>query len=218
MTGYVNQDGQGNYDFCLFELSTSGEVVWSKTYGGIDSEKAYSVAQALDGYVLVGDRQSSETSTDAWIIKTDPAGNTVWDRHVFGLAADSPTYITTSHDGGYLVAGFTFSFGEGERDFWLLKISSQGKVEFSVTHGNAAFQEAYSVTETADNAYVMFGWTDPMDQPSLIGAATYDFYAVKLCVPTANQGISNMQIIAVITAITIPITLFLLFRLRAHKK
>jgi hypothetical protein len=185
--GYVDTENSGNYDFYLLKVDLDGEV-WNKTYVGTDSEKAYSLAKVVDGYVIVGERQSSVTGTDAWVVKVDSQGNRLWDKTVCGADADSPAYITPARDGGYLITGFTFSFGEGQRDFWLLKITDQGEVVFSCTHGDEAFQEAYCVIEASDNKYLLVGWTDPPNQPELIGKATYDFYVVCLSVTQSSES------------------------------
>jgi len=218
LAGYIDTQGDNNYDFYILKVQADGHMVWNKTYGGAQSEKAYAMARAVDGYVLVGEIESPETTTDAWVLKVDDNGNMLWNKTVGGKNADSPAYITPSKDGGYLVAGFTFSFGEGQRDFWLFKISDQGQVLFSCTQGNGAFQEAYSVIETGDNAYVMVGWTDPMGQPALISKAVYDFYVVKLSVPQSN-GPSTFQFIAyAVPVFVLLITLLLLFKLRTERK
>ena len=193
MAGYTDSKGDGNYDFYLLELNASGDMVWNNTYGGEGSQKAYSIAKANDGYVVVGDIQLPNSATDAWVLKVDLAGNVLWNKSVGGKDADSAAYATTSKDGGYLVAGFTFSFGAGNRDFWLFKISDSGEVLWSCTQGDKGFQEAYSVIET-DNTYVMVGWTDPIGQPALIGKATYDFSIVKLGVPQNSSDLPNFQL------------------------
>ncbi len=220
VAGYTDSKGDGNYDFYLLELSTSGNVVWNQTYGGTGSQKAYSITQASDGYVVVGDIQSPNSATHAWVTKVNLAGNLVWNKAVGGKDADSPAYVTTSKDGGYLVAGFTFSFGAGNRDFWLFKINDAGQVLWSCTQGDPGFQEAYSVIEAGNNSYVMVGWTDPPGQPALIGKATYDFYIVKLSPAQDSAGLSSFQFIAYAVAIfaVLMVTLLLLFKLHTKGK
>lgn len=218
--GYTDTTGDNNYDFYLLKIQPDGTLVWNKTYGGAESEKAYSMTKAADGYVLVGEIESSITSTDAWVLKVDANGDAVWNKSVGGKQADSPAYITPAKDGGYLVAGFTFSFGAGQRDFWLFKITDQGQIQFSCTQGNSAFQEAYSVLETGNDTYIMVGWTDPPTQPELIGKATYDFYVVEFSVPEITVCISSFQIIAyaaVITGVFLA-TMLLVHKLRSKEK
>jgi hypothetical protein len=219
MAGYVDSKGNGNYNFYLLELNAIGDIVWNNTYGGEGSQKAYSIAKANDGYVVVGDIQLPNSATDAWVLKVDLAGNVLWNKSVGGKDADSAAHVTTVMDGGYLVAGFTFSFGEGNRDFWLFKISDSGEVLWSCTQGDKGFQEAYAVIE-ADNAYVMVGWTDPIGQTALIGKATYDFSIVKLGVPQNSSGLPNFQLttyIALAIAVSLIILILLFIRIAKGK-
>ena len=194
VAGYMDSNGDGNYDFYLLKIDPNGNMVWNRTYDAGESTKAYSMAKAADGYLLAGEIESPTTSTDAWVLKVDLNGNVMWNRAVGGKLADSPAYITQAKDGGYLVAGFTFSFGAGNRDFWLFKISDQGQVEFSCTQGDEGYQEAYCVIQTGSNQYLMVGWTDPPGQPALIGKATYDFYVVELSVPQSSNTPSSFQL------------------------
>jgi len=218
--GYMNK-GDSNYDFLLVKISPSGNMIWNKTYGGAESEKAYSIARAPGGYVSVGDVNCLVSSIDAWVLKVDENGNSLWNQTVGGKQTDSPAYVTPAKDGGYLVAGFTFSFGMGNRDFWLFKISDQGQVQFSLTQGNAGYQEAYSVLETGTNSYVMVGWTDPIGHPALVGKATYDFYVIKISVVSSSSGVSSFQFIfytATIVAVSTVSSLLVSKLLRGEKK
>jgi hypothetical protein len=191
LAGYTDLPNANNYDFYLLKIQPEGTLVWNRTYGTVESEKAYSMTKASDGYVLVGEVESQTTATDAWVLKVDFNGNIVWARTVGGKAADSPAYVTQSKDGGYLVAGFTFSFGHGQRDLWFFKINDLGQVLFSCTQGDAGFQEVYSLIETKNSSYFMAGWTDPPGQPALIGKKMYDFFVTEITEPkTASRFLS----------------------------
>jgi hypothetical protein len=217
LAGYTDLPGGNNYDFYLLKIQPDSGMVWNKTYGGVQNEKAYSMTKAVDGYVLVGEIESQTASTDAWFLKVDENGNKVWARTVGGKDADSPAYVTKSKDGGYLVAGFTFSFGQGQRDFWLFKISDQGQIIFSCTQGDAGFQEAYCVIEKS-NSFVMVGWTDPIGQPALIGKKMYDFYITELSISQNGDGTLDLQFTdyVIIVFPILLLALFLMFKL--HKK
>jgi hypothetical protein len=217
--GYTDQKGDGNYDFSLLKIQPDGTLAWNRTYGAAESDKAYSLTRASDGYILVGDIASKTTSTDAWVLKVDLSGNLVWNKTVGGKEADSPSYVTQGKDGGYLVAGFTFSFGAGNRDFWLFKISDQGQVAFSYTRGDKAFQESYGVIDSGDNSYVMVGWTDPIGRDDLIGKATYDFSIVELSSQQGSNGLSEQQAAAyAVVVIAALLITFILVKLRKIKK
>jgi hypothetical protein len=156
--------------------------LWSKTYGGPQSDKAYAITPSAGGCVIAGDTRSKGAGdSDAWVIKIDLNGNLLWEKTVGGKDFDAPTCVTFTPDGGYLVGGTTFSFGNGQRDFWLFKIDDAGKVLWSCTVGRSNYEEAYVVlqaagNEHAENEFFMAGWTNS------IGEGRYDFYAVTLAV------------------------------------
>ncbi len=175
--GYVDSNGNGDYDFLTLKLDKDGNLLWNKTYGGLQSDKAYSLTSTANGCVIAGDTRSKGAGDcDAWIIKIDLDGNLLWDQTAGGDKFDSPTCIITSPNGDdYLVAGTTFSFGNGQRDFWLFKVSDAGKVLGTCTIGRSDYEEAYAVLSAGGNDYVLAGWTN-----SVVSSGRYDFYIVKV--------------------------------------
>jgi hypothetical protein len=218
VAGYTNSMGNGDYDFLLLKIDASGSLSWNKTYGGIQSEKAYAIAETVDGCVAVGDtRSKGEGDSDAWITKVDLNGNLVWDETAGGEVFDTATCVTTSNYEGYLVGGFTFSFGSGERDFWLFKVNDQGSVQWSCTVGRSAFEEAYEVLETGESEFVMAGWTNS------IGQGRYDFYVTEISAENSSDGLSAYQFITsasvlIAIALIVLIVLFLLIRHHVNQK
>jgi hypothetical protein len=222
VAGYQDPSGTGNYDFCLYKVTADGNVAWNQTYGGDQSEKAYSITVASDdGYILVGDLTSPETSTDALAIKIDTDGHVVWRQQFGGSQADSPSHVTVAQDGGYLLTGCTFSYGAGYRDFWLTKLTGTGEVVFSCTYGDNEYQEAYGVVEMGSNQYVMAGWTDPPNHPELTGKATYDWLILRIDAP-ATSSIFNSpllaSLLAVVAALAVAVMLLIIWQKRKNKK
>ena len=214
VAGYTNSMGNGDYDFLLLKIDASGNMVWNKTYGGAQSDKAYATAETAGGCVVVGDtRSKGEGESDAWIIKVDVNGNLAWDKAVGGGGFDMPTCIAVSSHQGYLVGGFTFSFGNGERDFWLFKVDDSGNVLWSCTVGRSEFEEAYSVLEVAENEFVMAGWTNS------IGKGHYDFYVVEINVENDGDWLSAYNFIVsalILSAIVIVVLVAVFFLVRRY--
>jgi hypothetical protein len=169
-----------NYDLLVAKIGQDGKLLWTRTHNQVGSQKAYSIVKTTDGCLIAGDSQSAESDSDAMIVRIDWDGNILWTKNVGGKAADSASAISISSDNHFLVTGFTFSFGAGNRDLWLFKISNTGDVLWSCVQGDEAYQEAYQVIEVKRHQFVVFGWTDPLGQPELIGNAQYDIYIVKL--------------------------------------
>jgi hypothetical protein len=208
IAGYTNSIGNGDYDFLSLKIDGSGSLLWNKTFGGSQSDKAYAIVATAGGCVIAGDtRSKGEGDTDAWIIKTDLNGTLIWDKTVGGEGFDMPTCVAVSNYWGNLVGGFTFSFGNGERDFWLFKVDDAGNVLWSCTVGRSLFEEAYAVLEVAENEFVLVGWTNSLGQGS------YDYYVAKIGVEHGSDW-SVYQLIASALIVTTIVLALLLFFIR----
>ena len=105
---------------------------------------------------------SSETwGLDFWLTKTDSSGNQQWAKRYGGENNEVAHCIIQTNDAGYVLTGYTNSFGAGQYDFWLVKTDSTGDVIWIKTYGTADYEEARSVIATPDGGYVVGGYTYP---------------------------------------------------------
>ncbi|MCX8153502.1 MAG: hypothetical protein N3E52_03605 [Candidatus Bathyarchaeota archaeon] len=212
VAGYTNSAGNGDYDFLLLKIDVEGNLLWNRTYGGVQSDKAYLIVNAHNGFLLVGDtRSKGKGDSDAWIIKVNSEGNPIWDRTIGGSNFDVPTCISILKTGDYVVGGFTFSFGEGYRDFWLFKINDEGNILWQATTGKGGYDEAYGIIEVADNAFIMAGWTNS------IGQGAYDFYIVKVNVANSEDPWLLYVVACLVVILPFAVILVLLKRKRVLK-
>ena len=176
VAGYTDSFGAGSSDFWLVKTDSSGIMEWNKTYGGVGSDKAFSVAQTANGgYAVAGETSSfGAGNLDVWLIKTDSNGNMMWDRTYGGASVDTARSIQETIDGGYVIAGWTNSFGAGGTDFWLLKADSSGYLQWNKTYGDTYDEEAYAVGLTSDQGYIIAG-----GMTSLYSLGGWDFWQVK---------------------------------------
>ncbi|MCS7201154.1 MAG: hypothetical protein NZ822_03350, partial [Patescibacteria group bacterium] len=113
------------------QTSGSGQTVgWAKTYGRSDDDYAYSISPTSDGGYIVAGQTTIDgpgEDYDFLILKLDSNGNLVWGRTYGGNRLDYAYSISPTSDGGYVVAGYTISFGSGV-DFLVLKLDSNGNI------------------------------------------------------------------------------------------
>jgi len=148
---------------------------WDKTYGGAGDDFALSVEQTDDGgYIAAGATDSFGAGiVDFWVVKTDASGNLQWNKTYGGAVGEEALSVQQTSDGGYIVAGETYSFGVGRYDFWLVKTDANGNMEWNKTYGGVDYDGAWSVQQTSDGGYIAAGYTNSF------GAGAYDFWVVK---------------------------------------
>jgi uncharacterized delta-60 repeat protein len=176
IAGYTQSFGAGGYDFYVVKLDGSGNVVWTKTIGGSNSDVANSIVQSSDGgYVVAGETLSFGASgRDIYVVKLDSSGNIVWTKTIGGSRDDFANSVIQSSDGGYVIAGYTQSFGAGGWDIYVVKLDSSGNVIWSKTIGGGDADVAYSIIQSSDGGYIVIGRTQSF------GAGGYDVYVVKI--------------------------------------
>jgi hypothetical protein len=91
-----------------------------------------------------------------------------------GTGYDEAESIIQTSDGGYAVAGYTYGFGAGNRDFLILKIDSIGNLSWVRTFGGAGSDEACSIIQATDGGYAVAGYTRSF------GVGDGDFLVLKL--------------------------------------
>jgi len=83
-----------------------------------------------------------------------------WQRTYGSSDPDAAKSVQQTSDGGYIIAGGTYSFGAGSCDFWLVRTDSLGDTAWTRTYGGAGNDLANSVRQTADGGYVIAGYTE----------------------------------------------------------
>ena len=188
VVGATNSFGAGGHDIFLIKTDTNGNIIWAKTYGGTNYDYAYSVQQTSDGgYIVAGLTTSFGASGyDIFLIKTDGNGNIIWTKTYMGTFEDGAYYVQQTSDGGYILAGYTSSFGAGDYGIFLIKTDANGNIIWAKTYRGTDDEQAYSVKQTSDGGYIVAGRTRSF------GAGSWDVFLVKT---DANGNIGSCSIV-----------------------
>jgi len=162
VAGFTQSYTYGNKDFSIYKLDSSGNKVWFKHYGGSNDDYGYSIQQTSDGGYIVSGTTDSYTygSSDFAIYKLDSSGNKVWFKHYGGTNFDSGREIQQTSDGGYIVAGYSLSYTNGDEDFAIYKLSSNGNKVWFKHYGGTGEDIPSSIQQTSDGGYIVAGYAN----------------------------------------------------------
>ena len=175
MTGYTESFGAGLWDVYVIRTNASGDTLWTRTYGGRSTDYGLEVQQTADGgYIIAGSTRSfGAGGWDVYLIKTDARGDTLWTRTFGGTAYDRAYSIQQTADSGYIMTGYTESFGAGSWDVYVIRTDSSGDTVWMRTFGGVNRDDSYSVQQTTDAGCVIAGYA------TSFGAGAEDVYFIK---------------------------------------
>ncbi len=191
-----------NDDYWICKISSTGELIWEKTYGGTSKEIANSVVEATDGGFVVAGYSSSEDGditnpqgrADCWLIKLDANGELLWQKSYGGIHHEEINSIVQTIDGGYIVAGTISSIGvnpksKGDYDYWVLKFDANGNLERENYYGGRGKDVAHSIQETFDYGYIISGFSESEGDDITNSKGEEDCWIVK----TDSEGIIEWE-------------------------
>lgn len=161
ITGSTSSFGQGNTDLYLVKLDSMGNRKFERSFGNYNNDIGKSVVQLLDSsYVAVGYTNSTGLGGyDIFLVKTDKNGNLVWQKTIGGSDWDFAYSLQSTFDGGFVIAGTTYSFGRGNADGYVVKTDLNGDVEWTKTYGGVHDDEFKSIVQTSDGGFALTGYT-----------------------------------------------------------
>ncbi|MEO8066466.1 MAG: T9SS type A sorting domain-containing protein [Flavobacteriales bacterium] len=199
ISGDKTQASRGSSDYWIVKTDASGVQQWDARFGGTSVDQLTALQQTADGgYILGGfsfsniggdKTQVGRGQSDYWLVKTDGNGILQWDARFGGDSLDELHALQQTSDGGYILGGYSMSVIGGDqthsrlggKDYWIVKTDPNGIQQWDSRFGGAQFDELNSIMETADNGFIMGGY-------SLSGASgnktqpnkgSYDYWIVK---------------------------------------
>jgi PKD repeat protein len=177
---------------------------WDYRYGGTDWDEVHSIIKTSDnGFILAGasisfisgdKTQGTQGDYDYWIVKTDSLGLMQWDKDFGGTNYDIPTSIQQTSDGGFIIAGISYSGISGDKtqdtwgqfDYWIVKTDSLGNKLWDKDFGGTTWDELHSIQQTSDGGFIIGGSSlsgiggdkTEANRDTATGG-TYDYWIVK---------------------------------------
>jgi hypothetical protein len=132
-----------------------------RTYGGLRYENGASCKATLDGGIILAGSTGSfgNGNSDMYLTKVDSDGTYQWSRSYGGFFTENCHAIIETADTGFLLVGYTNSFGAGQYDMYVVKTNSNGDTDWTKTFGGPAWDFAYDVMESVDGNYLVVGET-----------------------------------------------------------
>ena len=179
ISGDKTENVMGINDYWIVKTDSLGNILWQNTIGGSNYDRLMSIQQTTDGgYILGGNSDSNISgdktenswfnSVDYWIVKTDSLGNILWQNTIGGNDFDYLNSVQQTADGGYILGGYSESNISGDKtenliginDYWIVKTDSLGNIMWQNTIGGNGTDYLYSVQQTADEGYILGGWSN----------------------------------------------------------
>lgn len=160
---------------------SASQSTFQKTYGGTGNEEAHAILANTDGtFMMAGETNSfGSGNKDGYVIKTNSKGEILWEKTYGGSSADVIRSIEPTSDGGYILGGWTQSFGAGGNDLYLIKTDADGNTQWSKTYGTSSSEDGGYVHLTPDGGYIISGTQG--------SSGSWDFYMTK------TDATGNMQ-------------------------
>ncbi len=179
--GDTSTYGQGGYDFWLIKLAADGTEQWNKTIGGTTMQEPKSFTKADDGgYVIVGITDASDEMGDVWVVKTDEAGELLWEKNFGNTETGEDGVCIKTVSNGYIVLGSLFDMN-GTESLWVLHLDAQGTLTWDQQISANGSTHGTSITTTTDGGYFITGTL--YDMVNWVS----DAYLVKLNAQGATQ-------------------------------
>ena len=185
----------GEADYWIIKVDSLGNLLWQRAFGGTSHDWSNDMAATPDsGFLLTGLSMSTDGNItgnhgffDCWIVKLDRNGNLQWEKSLGSTGTDVGISVTTTNDGGYIVAATTDT-GNGDVqcnlhgfiDAWIVKLDATGNIEWQKCYGGSQGEGPNQIIQTSDGGYIFAGATDSNDGDVSGNHGENDVWVVKI--------------------------------------
>lgn len=171
-------NNKGAYDFWVVKVSSSGDLIWEKSFGGSQIDEAWSIIAMRDGnYLITGEARSNDQdittnngAADIFVLKIDTNGTIIWQKTIGGASFEASRGISKTSDGGYIISGNSRSQdgditeNKGQNDALVLKLDANANIEWHKTIGGSYVDLAFDAIELSDGSIIAVGESSSTDQ------------------------------------------------------
>jgi len=201
-TGNKTAPQFGGGDGYVTRLDSNGNILWDRSYGGNGKDYLIYLVENMDGTILLAGSSASGPSgnktspnyggLDFWLVKTDAAGNLLWDRSFGGSDDDYLDGFAAAPNGDVVLGGTSYSGISGNKtavqrglggDCWLVRVDVNGNEVWQQTYGGNSSQYLWGLVGTPDGGFLLAGETDSPISGNKVSpfiGGNSDAWAVKL--------------------------------------
>ncbi|MFI5171104.1 MAG: T9SS type A sorting domain-containing protein [Chitinophagales bacterium] len=209
ISGDKTEANLGANDYWIIKVSNAGNIIWQKTAGGADEDRAWTVEETNSGGFIIGGESYSGTTGnkteanigfgDFWLVELSAAGIMVGQNTIGSYGNESLHDIAIDGDDGFFLAGNSDGGISGDKteanigsyDYWVMRLNSSGGIIWQNTIGGNDLEYVNAFEKTADAGYIlgtysMSGISGDKSEPNI---GSFDYWIIKLsgeCVPVAE--------------------------------
>ena len=187
-------NNKGTYDFWIIKISSEGNLIWEKSYGGSEIDEALDITPTTDGnFIVCGntrsnniDVSSNNGAADIWILKITPNGEILWEKTYGGNSFEAAKSVHQTTDNGFIIAGNSRSDNNdltknnGQNDGWIFKINQDGILQWQTSIGGSNIDLLMDSTQLQDGSIVAVGNTSSSDLDILENKGFTDLLLIRL--------------------------------------
>lgn len=187
-------NNKGTYDFWIIKLSSEGNLIWEKSFGGSEIDEALDITSTADGnFIVCGNTRSNNIdvslnngAADVWLLKITPNGEILWEKTYGGNSFDTAKSIHKTTDNGFIIAGNSRSDNNdltknnGQNDGWIFKINQDGILQWQTSIGGSNIDLFMDSAQLQDGSIVAVGNTSSYDIDILENKGFTDLLLIRL--------------------------------------
>lgn len=159
--GYSNNNGVGNEDAWILKMSSTGNIEWTKYWGGTGRDRAQDIVQTSDGgFAITGYTTSPPAAYyDAFLARYSSTGDSLWSKRYGTGGFEDANTLVLHPDGGFVLGGQSTN-GTNALDMYMVRTDSSGDTLWTKKFGTVGTDNIEHILRESDGSYILAGGTD----------------------------------------------------------